>query len=377
MPRINILFVMLQMEMGGAERLVHNLACNLDRSRFKPAVAWFFGDTVLNEFKDLDIPLYHVPKRKRVDLGAMQTLGEIIRKEDIHIVNAHHFMSMFYSFYGSKIKNNAKLVYTEHSEWEIDHISWKWKIIGHYFMSRAEAAVGVSQPISARIQEKFKAEQSKIVTIQNGVSLESVSPVCNRVALKKNLGLANTDKVIGIVANFRQVKNHLFLLKAFAKIIKDYSNTKLLLIGQGFKFDPENSEQELRNFVRENNLQKNVLFLGYRPDIPDILGIMDVFCLTSHKEGLPISLIEAMASGLPVVGTNTDGIKDVIISNRNGFLVETDDVEALKDRLSLLINNEPLRSEFGRESKAIATAHYSLNRCINQYQDLFASMTCG
>jgi glycosyltransferase involved in cell wall biosynthesis len=365
---------MLQMEMGGTERLVYNLARKLDRNLFNPSIAWFFGDRILKEFKDLDIPLYHIPKTKRIDIRAMQMLGDVIGKNNIHIVNAHHFMPMVYSFYGSKIRNRANLIYTEHSEWEIEQIPWKWKFIGHHLLNRSDANVGVSASVSRRIQENFKTTHSKTLTILNGVGPGSSANGDEKTALRRELGLSSDDKVIGIVANFRRVKNHIFLLKAFSELIKDCSNVKLLLIGQGFEFDPENSEQELRNFVKENSLNKNVLFLGYRSDVQKLLHIMDIFCLTSFKEGLPISLIEAMAAGLPVLGTNVEGIRDVIAPNRNGFLVQIGDIKELKNILHKLVQNEMLRKKFGQESRILARESFSLSRCIKQYQDLFSSM---
>jgi glycosyltransferase involved in cell wall biosynthesis len=365
------------MEMGGAERLVYNLARKLDRNLFNPSVAWFFGNSILKEFKDLDIPLYHIPKIKKIDIRAMFTLGEVISKNNINLVNAHHFMSMIYSFYGSKIRNRVNLIYTEHSEWEIEHLPWKWKIMGRLLLNRADAAVGVSAAVSGRIQKSFKTAHSKTFTVLNGVSLESFTNGKDKLAFREELGLSSHDKVIGVVANFRRVKNHIFLVKAFAELRKIYNNVKLLLIGQGFEFDPENSEQEIREFVDNAGLKKEILFLGFRSDIPALLNLMDIFCLTSFKEGLPISLIEAMAAGLPVVGTDADGIRDVIVPNKNGFLVSLGDVMGLKVALLALLRDGQLRQKMREESRSLAMKTYSLDQCIAQYQDLFISENRG
>ena len=372
--KINVLFIMMQMEMGGSERLVHNLALKLDRNIFNPSIAWFFGDRVMKEFQDLNVPLYHVPKVKRIDFNAMAKVREIIQDNNIHIVNAHHFMSMVYAFYGCKIKNRSKLVYTEHSEWEIEKISWKWSKMGAHLINRIDRAVGISSAVSKKIQNKFGTYDGKVFTIQNGVNLEAFDNHNGKSVLRKELGLAEDERIIGTVANLKKVKNHIFLLKAFNELIKDCKNTKLLLIGQGFKNDPDNSELEIRKFVEEKNLNDKIVFLGYRSDIPQLLSIMDIFCLTSFKEGLPISLIEAMAAGLPVVGTDVDGIRDVITPDKNGFLVKIGDVPSLKNSLNALIQDESLRRTFGRESRIAAEERYSLGRCILQYQDLFLSV---
>lgn len=365
---------MPQMAMGGSERLVYNLALKLDRSRFNPSVAWFVGDEALCEFKDLQIALYHVPKTKRFDVSTMLRLHRIIKDNDIDVVNAQHFMPGIYSYYGCKIKENRSLIFTAHSQWEIDEIPWKWKIMGTYLLNRMDASVGVSREVSNCIQQMFKTDARQIVTIENGVDIDALSPKDEVDGLKHSLGISENERVVGVVANFRKIKNHLFLLQAFAKLLESFRNVRLLLVGRGFIGHADNTEEELRRFVNENHLAQNVLFLGYRSDIPKLLNVMDVFCLPSFNEGLPISLIEAMAAGLPIVGTNVDGIKDLVIPNRTGLLVDLGDVDGLVSALDALITNDGLRERMGNESRKRATNAYSLRRCIDEYEKLFLSL---
>lgn len=371
--KVNVLFVMMHLKGGGSEGLIHNLAYKLDRKFFNPSIAYFFEDGESEVAGEREVPLYHVPKIKRLDISTMQGIGNIITKRNIHIVNAHHFMPMVYSFYGSKIANSCKLIYTEHAKSEVEKISWRWQKIGSYLLNRSDAAVGVTEEVSETIQNKFKLPRSKVFAIKNGVNLDAYTGSTNKKELRKQLGIAEDEKIIGIVANLKKIKNHIFLLKAFDELTKSNNKVKLLLIGQGFKDDPENTESELRSFVKKNGLKGKVLFLGYRSDIPELLNIIDIFCMTSFKEGLPLSLIEAMAAGLPVVGTDVEGIRNTIIHDRNGFLIKTDDIHGLKDVLSMLIKDEPLRNRFGKES-ILLSKEYSLERCISEYQNLFLSV---
>lgn len=363
------------MGMGGSERLVYNLAQRVDRDIFSPSIAWFFGDKNLEDFEKLGIPLIHVPKTKRFDINAFRSIGEIIKKNNIHVVNAHHFMPMVYSFYGCKIANSIKLIYTEHSTWEIEKISWKWRKIGHHLLNRIDAVVGISEAVSKEIQDKLRTDSKKIFTIQNGADIEAFDGAKGKKYqsdLRKTLGIADNEKTIGIVANLKRIKNHIFLLHAFRELVQLRKDVKLLLIGQGFKEDKdENTEQEIKNFINEHGLNNNVLLLGYRSDIYDLLNIMDIFCLTSYKEGLPVSLIEAMAAGLPVVGTDVEGIRDVIVQDKNGFLVKLGDIPGLRNILYKLLNDEGLMNRLSEESRTMAKEKYSLNRCVSEYQDLF------
>ncbi len=372
--KINILFLTVQLEtIGGSERLIYHLASNLDRNLFNPCVAWLSGAKALKEFTELGIPLLHIPKIKRLDISTMRRIKDVVTRDDIHIINAHHFMPMLYSYYGCKVGNHRKLLYTEHSQWEIQGIPWTWGKVGTYLLGKSDGAVGVNPEVSKEIQNKFEIETKKIFTILNGVDIKSFQVKGDKALLRTSMGLSADDMTIGIVANFRRVKNHIFLLQAFNELCKERKNVKLLIVGEGYDNDIENSEQELRTFIEENKLGKHVLLLGYRTDIAEILSILDIFCMTSFKEGLPISLIEAMASGLPVVGTDVEGLRDVIVPGKNGFLVRIGDVNGLKNALNTLIQDKPLRQKFGHESKVLATDIYSLQRCIKQYQDLFLS----
>jgi len=374
MRRVNVLFIMPVMGMGGSERLVHNLVLRLDRSRFNPSVAWLYGNEVLQEFKELQVPLHYVPKTKRIDFSTMQKLSRIISSGNIDVVNAQHFMPAIYAYYGCRVAARKALVFTAHSRWEIEDTPLKWRVAGGYLLRRIGASVGVAPDVSSAIQSIFKTTASQTVTIENGVDIDLFAREKDVRGLRSSLGLADGDRVIGIVANLKKVKNHLFLLQAFAKVAEEYEKVKLLVIGQGFAGESDNTENDLRLFVDNHRLAARVSFLGYRTDIPELLKVMDVYCLTSLREGLPIGLIEAMAAGLPVVGTKVEGIRDVITPNVDGILVELGEVTALKDALVRLIKDPQLRQRLGKAGADKAVQRYSLQRCICEYQQLFLSL---
>jgi L-malate glycosyltransferase len=375
MKIINILFVIIQMGMGGSEQLVLNIIKKLDRKRFSPHLAYFHGQKPLSEFTALGIPIFHVAKTKRFDLGTMSNLGDIIKKHKIDVVNAHHFLSMIYSFYGCKVKNKAKLIYTEHSVWEVLAVPKKWELIGSLLLKFIDAIVGVSDAVSGALRKKYSIRSNKSHTIQNGIDLPAFELNSQKDSMKPGLGIKENEKVIGIVANLKKVKNHLLLLNAFLEVAHECDNVKLAIIGRGFDDDPDNTEFQITSFIKEHNLKEKVLMLGYRSDIPKLLAILDIFCLCSSMEGLPISIIEAMASGLPVVGTKVDGIVDVIQNGENGFLIPLNDVKGLKDILITLLNDSALRRSIGQKAKQ-HSMHYSLSNCVNKYETLFSIVSC-
>ncbi|MCI0558273.1 MAG: glycosyltransferase, partial [Nitrososphaera sp.] len=298
----------------------------------------------------------------------------VMEENGIDVVNAHHFMSMVYAFYGCKLRRQASLIYTEHSEWELERISRKWSVMGGRLLKHIDHAVGVSPAVTSRLKRVLQVSDEMASTIINGVDVDKFRNSGRNITdIKRRLDIREGEAIIGTVGNLKTIKNHLFLVQAFSELNKVLRNVRLLIIGQGMLGAPDNSEQELTERVRELGITDRVSLLGYRSDIPELVSIMDVFCLTSLKEGLPIGLIEAMAAGLPVVGTNVEGIRDVIVPHEDGLLVELGDVEALKNALIDLLTKPDWSYKLGEAARRKAEEKYSLKRCVSEYEALFLS----
>ena len=374
MKKINILFVLPQLEKGGSETLVYTVASRLDRSMFDVSVAYlyYYGNNSFRQaFLQKNIKLYHIPRTNGLPFSTMQKMAKIIRDEEIQVVNAHHFVSMVNSFYACKSANRVGLIYTEHSSWEVERVSYIWKLLGGMLLRRLDCVTGISDDVTNALRAKFNLRKESTLTIRNGVDLEGNKTVRDVNTVRNEFNLSDDTKIVAMVANFRRVKNHLYLLREFKELANELGNVKLLLIGQGTDDDPENSEEDILSYVRKNGLQEKVILTGYRSDVLDLLSIANVFCLTSYREGLPISMLEAMSIGLPVIGTNVLGIRDVIINRRNGLLVELNENMALKNALLKILKNDDLQHKYGQESRMYVKAKYSMEDTVNLYKNLF------
>jgi glycosyltransferase involved in cell wall biosynthesis len=370
--KINILFVILQMKPGGSEKLVYELISGLDKSIFSPSIAWFRDMDMVKDFEKLNIALYYVPKIKRLDLQAVASLSKVIKTTKPQIVNVHHSMPLVYSYFGCKLRNHVKLVYTEHSLSEVKIDSLLWNSVKGYMLKNCDAIIGVSEEISNSLRMTYNLKQKQVYSIKNGVNINKFSKGNDEVNQAGAMG--HHHVCIVMVANFRKNKNHVFLLKSFSDLRKKYNNVHLVLIGQGFKNDPENSEHEILDTIKKLNLGSSVSLLGYCQNVSELLSQMDIACLCSDKEGLPLSLLEAMAAELPIVGTNVEGIRDVVLHNYNGFLVEKGNIQKFANALDILVKDRELRKTFGRRSREIAAQQYSLENCIKEYEKLFMDL---
>ena len=185
--------------------------------------------------------------------------------------------------------------------------------------------------------------------------------------MRQKLGFNIDDLLIGHVANFRTPKGHRYLIEAAAKVVAQCHSAKFLLVGEGTGELREQAKKQ----IAESGLEDNVHLLGFRKDVPDLLKCFDIFVLSSISEGLPLSVVEAMGAGLPIVATDVGGLPELVDDGKNGFLVPTRDSEKLADALLTLLRDNDLRDKMGKASREIADQKFSIDNMISHYQGLY------
>jgi glycosyltransferase involved in cell wall biosynthesis len=318
-----------------------------------------------------------IEKKQRLDVMAMLKLANIIKEYRIDVVNAHHYMPCFYSFLGTRILNGRRLVYTEHSVPEVESIAncFHGKIF-YWMLYRITAVVGVSRAITNKFKEKYPRHAEKFHEILNGVEIEKFSRKGMREEIRNRWGLTKDHFVVGTVANFRKVKNHACLVRALDRVKESYPHLRLLFVGTGFAGDSENSENDVRTLVHGLSLEERVVFAGYQENIPEMLSAFDVFCLSSFSEGLPVSILEAMSAGVPVVGSEVAGITEVISHKKTGLLFQSDNDEQLAIILTELIDNQRLLLFLSTNGVDYIENNHSNDLFSSKYENLFLNRYC-
>lgn len=369
---INVLFVLLQISTGGTERIVLDLARNLDRSSFNVYVAFFSNGALYEPFSKACSELFHIQKRSGFDPGAMLQLSRIIKDKSIDVINAHHYAPFFYSYLGGKVFHRRRLIYTEHSAAELERLSMKHEQLCKKLLFRnTDAIICVSRELTESFRKKFPAHSDKMTSVPNGVDVDrfSVRVDCDRI--RAEWGLLPEHFVIGTVANFRKVKNHACLIRAFHRLSTDHSHIRLVLVGRGFPGDIENSEEEIKQLIRSFKLEDRIILTGYQEDIPQLLQTFDAFCLPSFSEGLPVSILEAMAARVPVVGSDVRGIREVVSHEETGLLFPSDDDHALAQTLERLIKNQSLCESLSEKAFTFVSQTHGLKLWVSTYKSLF------
>lgn len=206
------------------------------------------------------------------------------------------------------------------------------------------------------------------VVIPNGIQLPPSPSTADRFRARTSLGYTESDFVVGIVARLSAQKAHQVLFEAVAACAATVPQVRLVVIGGGDR------ESELRELARQLSIDSRTVFLGIRRDIPDLLPGLDVACLSSVHEGVPITLIEAMAAGLPIVATDCGSVRDIVEDGQQGFVVPVGDVATFADRLRVLANDEPLRIQFGKSGRARVESEFRIQNTARKYEELLTEV---
>lgn len=368
--KTNLLFLLTGVGAGGSERVVLELARHLDPALFRIDLAFFSDGPLYHSFREVCHSTFRIRKKAGFDPRAMFQLAWIIKKRGIHVVSAHHYMPFFYGFPGGKILNRRRLFYTEHSVPEVNRISGIHRPACDLLFRETDGIVGVSREITDAFRNRFPFCSDKFLCIPNSVDLDRFAGAEDRKRIREELGLLPCHFVIGAVANFKKVKNHACLIRAFARLSGRHPEMRLVLTGRGDAEDPESSEEEIGELISDLGLEDKIVVTGYRSDIDRLLKGFDLFCLPSFSEGLPMSLLEAMAAKIPVVGSDVRGIREAIRPMQTGLLFPSDDAAGLAQCLEALMENPKLRLELSDKAHAYVSHRHGLKQWVAAYESL-------
>ena len=349
--------------MGGSERVVYDIARKLNKELYTAIIVSFEDGPVRKVYENIGVKVHVIEKKKRIDIKFVRDLRRILLREDINIVNPHHFVQLKYSFLATRF-SRIKLVYTEHSRWQLEQLSPLNSILNKLFLLRSDAVIAISKQIEDYYRNRIKLREEKIHFIANGIDL-TVYQNGDGDHLRRQLGIDQQERVVGMVGNIRPEKNHKLLISAFSRVAKKLKNVRLLLVGL------DCMDGQVQRFASNNGASEKILFLGKRDDVPELLKVFDLFCLPSMYEGMPLTVLEAMASGVPVIGSDTLGINEVIRDNVNGLLFPVNDEKRLTDLMMGLLANDGLRARLSEAGKSSVEQCYSLCDKIKQYDQLF------
>lgn len=308
------------------------------------------------------------------NLRAIKTLGRLFRSHRFGLIHVHTPVAGFLGRYLAKATGQGPVLYTAHGFHFYRGAPLRnWLL---YYPAERLAApwtdgliVINEEDYQAALKMGFRPGENLFYVPGVGVEVEKLAASASSEGVRDGLGLKAGDIVISCIAEFIPRKNHVFLLEAWSKLAGRISSAHLLLVGDGVL------RRALERRVKEKGLNR-VHFLGFRRDIPELLGITDIFVLVSRHEGLPRSVMEAMAAGKPVVASKVRGNRDLVEHGRTGFLVEPGDVEGLAGYLETLARDESLRLSLGAAGRE-KVKDYSSDKVLVEMEAIYSRYLSG
>ena len=365
-----VLWLIKGLDRGGAERLVTSMAPRLDRKRYVIEVAYVTEKATgfVEQLAADGIDVTCLGGVRTVEAGWPRRLRRLLEERRYDLVHTHSPVPAVAA--RLLASRSTRFVHTEHNLW--DSYRWPTYVANALTFSRNAAVLAVSEGVATSIRPPRwvpVGRQPPIESLLHGVDPDTAprGPEARRRA-RAGLGLDEQTPVVGKVANLSEKKDHRGLLAAFDEVRRRVPGAQLLLIGSG----PLRASLEAE--VATRDLRSNVVFLGSREDVADLLPALDVFVLGSRFEGLPISLLEAMAAEVACVATSVGGIPEAITDGIEGRLVPPGEPGALADALTELLLDPARRAALATAGRERVTAQFSIDRAVQRTEELYAQL---
>lgn len=374
MKRTTILHILYGLKVGGAEKVVLSYAKHLNREKYECIVCAMRGGPLEKDLRALNIKYLILNKKVGVDFLAMLKLFNFMRTSDIDIIHIHSSPKLvspnLYGTIAALLSGRQPIYRSAHNILRDDNIRIKlFNMVDIFFGIFHKKIITVSDQVKKSYLKNSATLKNKLYTIYNGIDSQQLQISVNRLQFLNEFGLATNNIIIGCIANLIEQKGHKFLLQAVPVVLQRRPDARFLIVGDG----PLKKYLEISAEIL--GVRDQVIFTGYRQDIPKLLQVMDIFVLPSLWEGFPIAILEAMASGRPVIATDVGGNSEAVIHNKTGIIVPNRNPSALAAAIIELTEDEHKMLHFGREGKRRFLEHFTVHTMIRKTQQLYDAAT--
>lgn len=371
--RVRVVFVIDNMRLGGTELNAVRTAERLDRERFDLRVVCLGEDGPLTErYRAIEVTVENMPIHSFYGPSMVKSgrrFAAMLRRERTDIVHAHDvYSNIFAAVWGA----GAPVLVTSRRWWS-SLPNWKLKVGSRFAISRSTAILANSRAVAEAVTRTTATAKGRVWTITNFVDEQAFGAPDDQERRRiREAWKAPADAVvIGCVARFDPVKDHVGLLRAFALVRARQPSAYLVLVGDG------QTRPALEAAVGELALENCVHFAGEQRRGTNLHRGFDISVLSSRSEGFPNSLVEAMAAGNPVVATAVGGNVDAVVSGETGLLVAPGRVDELASALLRLAGDPDLRAAFGRAGERRAREAFHSSRVVPALEDMYDRLLAG
>ena len=383
--KIRIGYLLTKLELGGAQKHLLSLIEHLDPEKFETLLMTSAEEGPLTPYakellgdRFIEIPSLRREIRPTLDLRAKIEILSALKKYPVDIVHTHSSKAGILGRWSAHQTGIKQIVHTVHGFGFHSEQPWWEK---HLYISVEQRAALITSRLIAVSKAVIEegcclniGMRSQYEWIPNGIDSQPFSEVSSEIVLKvkEELGIPRESPLVTMIACFKPQKAPLDFVKAAVIVARRFPQTRFLMIGDGVLRSQIEKERS------ENQMDQRIILAGWRGDIPAVLAGSNLVVLTSRWEGLPLTLLEAMASGKAIVATRVGGIPEVVKEGENGFLITAGDVEGLARCMIHLLENVSLAEKMGREGKRLfdTTADYQIESMVSRLESLYQELSC-
>ena len=355
-----VLIVMQRLWTGGIQKVNIDMASHIKDPDIEVALVSLYPRQNTNferEAEEKGLKTFYLDKKPGLDLSMIPKLNKLIREYKPDVIHLNQ-RTTIYALVPTILNHVGKRFYAVHSMPGFD-AKGKAKLINKIaFKCFGFTPIAISDTCKKALCDYYDMPDNKVVCIYNGIDTDK---------FKRETPYEDLDKdtcTFVTACAFKPEKNIPLLVNAFARVYKCCPDARLTIVGSGADMDKVKEE------IRKNHIEDVVNLPGMQSDVHKYLDRSHVYVSSSDVEGLPISTLEAMSNGLPIVSTNVGGVPDIVENNGNGFLVPRQDAMALSDAMITLCKNKGLRKEFSKHSEELSEK-YSIQACADSYARLY------
>ncbi|MFH1226710.1 MAG: glycosyltransferase [Planctomycetota bacterium] len=363
MPMVNILHIIYSLDkVGGTEkRLMETLPYLAGLGKYKIWVCCITGGALYRQqHKSQGIDLIELNAPGIFDILALFRLVRLIGKHRIKIIHTHLFRSNFVGRLVGALTGVPLTVCSENSTMK----RWFYSLVNRLFASGTDAVIANSMAVRNHLARNG-IPSYKTTVIYNGKSSRDYTADSAKQDIRKELNIPPGNYVIANISKLRPEKRVDVFIKAVPAVLKEIPNATFLIVGDG------PLESELKQLANDKGLSGGVIFTGVRNDIPAILRSSDLLALSSSYEGCPNVVIEAMASGVPVVATAVGGTPEIVQDGATGLLVPPENPDLLAGAIIALLKDKNRASEFSRKAVTIFKERFTIEQSVRQIEKLY------
>lgn len=353
---MKVIQIMPEFGLAGAEIMCENLSYELMRQGDDVMIIslYEYHSAITERLEKKGIKVFYLDKKPGLDFSMIGKMIKIFKSEKPDVIHTHRYV-MQYAIPAAIIVGVKHRVHTVHNVAQKENTNVARKANNLFYKFAHVIPVALSEEVQKTIVEEYHIDSKNIPIILNGIDL-------SKCIVKTNYEVNDYFNILHI-GRFSEQKNHVGLIEAFSIFVKEHPNTILSLIGDGEK------KEEIQQLVREKGISDKVKFLGIKSNVYSYLNKADVFILPSIYEGVPMTLIEAMGTGLPIIATAVGGVPDMLRNDEEGLIVNCN-VKEIADAMDSLYIDKKTREYLGK--KALKRSKiFSAENMANEYKKTY------